>query len=261
MSIPIVRTFADAEAVSRAAADEFVRRAAEATAERGRFAVALSGGSTPQHLYQLLAEPPYRGRVNWGHVEVFWGDERCVPPDHHDSNFRMANEAMLAKLPLRPGHVHRIEAERPDRDAAARDYQAAIARAFGVDPAGAPPAFDLILLGMGPDGHTASLFPETAALEETARWVVVNYVPKFAADRITMTYPILDRAHELLFLVAGADKAERLAEVLEGSPDPRRLPSQRVRPLNGRQLWYVDRAAAARLIGPLAGGAERGANA
>ena len=253
MTIPIVRTYADAEAVSRAAADEFVRRATEAVAERGRVAVALSGGSTPQGLYRLLAEPPYRGRVDWGRVEIFWGDERCVPPDHHDSNYRMAKEAMLSKLPIPPGHVHRIEAERPDRDAAARDYQAVIARVFGVDPAGPPPAFDLILLGMGPDGHTASLFPGTAALDEKTRWVVVNHVPKFAADRLTMTLPILNRAREVLFLVDGGDKAERLAEVLEGMPDPRRLPAQAVRPTDGRLLWYVDRAAGARIVGMIAG--------
>ena len=234
MTIPIVRTYADAEAVSRAAADEFVRRATEAVAERGRFAVALSGGSTPQGLYRLLAEPPYRGRVDWGRVEIFWGDERCVPPDHHDSNFRMANEAMLAKLPLRPGHVHRMEAERTDRDSAAREYQAEIARAFGVDANGEPPAFDLILLGMGPDGHTASLFPHTAALGETKRWVVINHVPQHNTDRMTLTYPVLNRAREVLFLVAGADKAEPLAEVLQGPPDPQRLPSQRVRPADGR---------------------------
>jgi 6-phosphogluconolactonase len=165
----------------------------------------------------------------------------------------MAKEAMLSKLPIPPGHVHRIEAERPDRDAAARDYQAVIARVFGVDPAGPPPAFDLILLGMGPDGHTASLFPGTAALDEKTRWVVVNHVPKFAADRLTMTLPILNRAREVLFLVDGGDKAERLAEVLEGMPDPRRLPAQAVRPTDGRLLWYVDRAAGARIVGMIAG--------
>ena len=254
MTIPLVRTFADPEAVSRAAADEFVRRAEEAVAERGRFAAALSGGSTPQGLYRLLAEPPYRGRVDWGRVEVFWGDERCVPPDHHDSNFRMAREALLSKVPVAPARVHRIEAERPDRDAAARDYQAVIARAFGVPADGPPPALDLVLLGMGPEGHTASLFPDTTALAETKRWVVVNHVPKFAADRLTMTLPILNRAREVLFLVEGGDKAEILADVLEGMPDPKRLPAQAVRPTDGRVLWYVDRAAGARVVGMLAGG-------
>ena len=250
MSAPIVRIFPDAEAVSRAAAEEFIRRAAKAIAARGRFTVALSGGSTPKRLYELLAEPPLRSQVDWGRVEVFWGDERCVPPDNKESNYHTAREAMLSRLQFPPERVHRMEAERPDRDAAARDYQAVVARTFGVAADGPPPAFDLILLGMGPDGHTASLFPDTAALDETTRWVVVNHVPKFAADRLTMTYPILNGAREVLFLVAGADKADRLVEVLEGPPDPRRLPSQRVRPANGLLAWYVDRQAAARLTPP-----------
>ncbi len=248
MSAPIVRVFPDAEAVSRAAAEEFVRRAAEAIAARERFVVALSGGSTPKRLYELLAGPSLRSQVDWGRVEVFWGDERCVPPDNKDSNYHMAQEAMLSRLPIPPDRVHRMQAERPDLDAAARDYQAMIARTFGVDAgAPAPPAFDLILLGMGPDGHTASLFPDTTALAETTRWVVVNHVPKFAANRLTMTYPLLNSALEVLFVVAGADKADRLAEILEGPADPRRLPSQRVRPANGLLAWYVDRQASARL--------------
>lgn len=258
MTAAIVRLFTDAEAVSRAAAEEFITRAAEATAARGRFAVALSGGSTPQRLYQLLTEPAFRSQVDWSRVDLFWGDERCVPPDNKDSNYHMAQEAMLSRLPIPPGRIHRIEAERPDREAAAQDYQAVIARAFGIDAAGPSPALDLILLGMGPDGHTASLFPATKALDETARWVVVNHVPKFAADRLTLTYPILNSAREVLFLVAGADKAERLVEVLEGPDNPRRLPSQRVRPAAGLLLWYVDRQASARLTLPPVAAQQRG---
>jgi 6-phosphogluconolactonase len=245
-----VHVFADAEAVSQAAAQEFVRCARQAVAARGRFRAALSGGSTPQRLYQLLAEPPHRDQVDWAKVDLFWGDERAVPPDHKDSNYRMTREALLDHVPIPPSQVHRIEAERPDRDQAARDYQTTIARAFGVDPASPPPSFDVILLGMGPDGHTASLFPHTAALSETARWVVVNYVPKFATDRVTLTLPILNRAHEVLFLVAGADKAVPLAEVLQGPPDPQRLPSQSIRPA-GQLLFYVDGQAAARLNPPV----------
>ena len=248
MSPPIIRVFPDADSVSRAAAEEFVRRASDAVAARGRFTVALSGGSTPKRLYELLAEPALRSQADWGRVEWFWGDERCVPPDDGDSNYHMAREAMLSRLPIPPGHVHRMEAERPDRDAAARDYQAVIARTFGHDADGPPPAFDLILLGIGPDGHTASLFPHNAALDETARWVVaVRDVPKPPPDRLTLTYPVLNAAYEVLFLVAGADKAGVLAEVLEGPADPKRLPSQGVRPDNGRLVWFVDRAAAARL--------------
>ncbi len=187
--------------------------------------MALSGGSTPRRLYQLLAGEPFRGQVDWPRVEIFWGDERSVPPDNKDSNYRMAHEALLEALKLPAGHVHRMQAERADRDAAAREYQDEIARAFGVDANGGPPAFDLVLLGMGPDGHTASLFPHTAALGETKRWVVVNHVPQMNTDRMTLTYPVLNRAREVLFLVAGADKAERLDELLQGPPDPQRLPS------------------------------------
>jgi 6-phosphogluconolactonase len=247
MTTGTVRTFDNAEAVSRAAADEFVRCAGEAVAARGRFAVALSGGSTPRRLYQLLAGPPWRDRVEWDRVEVFWGDERCVPPDHPDSNYRMAREALLSHVPVPAGQVHRLEADRPDHDDATRAYQETLARAFG--SAAEPPRFDLVLLGMGPDGHTASLFPQTAALGQTARWVVANFVPKFDADRLTLTYPVLNRAREVLFLVCGADKADVLREVLEGPADPRRLPSQAVRP-EGALLWFVDRAAAARLTLP-----------
>jgi 6-phosphogluconolactonase len=246
MSPPIVKTYPDAEAVSHAAAEELIRCAGEAVAARGRFLVTLSGGSTPQRLYQLLAEPPYRDQVEWGKFEVFWGDERCVPPNHQDSNYRMAREALLERVPVPATQAHRMEAERPDRDAAARDYQAVIARVCGVSAGGPPPALDLVLLGMGPDGHTASLFPGTAALDETVRWCVTNHVPKFAADRLTLTVPLLNRARQVLFVVAGTDKAVPLAEVLEGPPDPHRLPAQLIKP-DGRLVWFVDRLAAAKL--------------
>jgi 6-phosphogluconolactonase len=242
----VTRIFDDAEAVSHAAADEFVRCGREAVAARGRFTVALSGGSTPRRLYQLLAGPPWEDRIDWGRLEVFWGDERCVPPDHPDSNYRMAREALLTRVPLPPAHVHRIQAERPDHDAVARDYQAEIARTFGVEAGGGTPSLDLILLGMGPCGHTASLFPSTAALNETIRWVVPNFVPKLNADRITFTYPMLNRGRVVLFLACGADKADVLREVLEGPAEPQRLPSQAVRSA-GMLEWFLDRAAAARL--------------
>jgi 6-phosphogluconolactonase len=260
MTERIVRIFADVGALSRAAAQEFVRRAGEALAARGRFAVALSGGSTPRQLYQLLAAEPFRSQVDWSRVDFFWGDERCVPPDHKDSNYRMAREALLDRLAVPGDHVHRMEAERADRDAAARDYQETLARVLGVLAGGEPPALDLVLLGLGPDGHTASLFPHTAALAEHSRWVVVNYVPKFGTDRLTLTAPVLNRGREVLFLVAGADKAEPLAEVLEGPPDPDRLPAQRIRPAHGRLVWFVDRQAAARLSPAVAGTGEGGAS-
>jgi len=247
MAPPQIRQVADAEQVSHHGAEEFIRIAREAVAVRGRFLVALAGGSTPRRLYQLLADTPYFEQVNWPRVEFFWGDERSVPPDHKDSNFRMATEALLHKLPIPACNLHRMQAERADPDAAARDYQDEIARVCGLSRDDEPPVFDLILLGMGPDGHTASLFPSTTALHEIKRWAVPNYVAKFSTYRLTMSYPLLNRAANVVFLVAGADKAHVLAEVLEGPADPERLPSQRIQPVVGHLTWFVDLDAAGRL--------------
>lgn len=243
----IVRRLANVNEVSRAAAEEFVRIAKAACTARDRCTVAMAGGSTPRLLYQLLAAEPFRSQVDWARVEFFWGDERAVPPGHADSNFGMANQALLTKLAMPAAQVHRMEAERADRDVAARAYQAELARVFGVSLEGDPPVLDLVLLGMGADGHTASLFPHTAALKETRRWVVANHVPKLNADRLTMTYPMLNRAANVLFLVAGADKALVLVQVLEGPPDHDRLPSQAIQPAAGSLTWLVDAAAAASL--------------
>lgn len=242
-----IRRCANAEAVSLAAAEEFVRAAGESIAARQQFVTALAGGSTPRRLYELLAAEPFCSRVEWSKVEFFWGDERCVPPDHQDSNFHMAQESLLRSIPIKPAQVHRLQAERADRDAAASEAQAEIARVFRVPADGPPPAFDLVLLGMGADGHTLSLFPHTEALQETARWVVPNYVPKLGAFRLTMTPRICNSARRVMFLVAGADKAASLAEVLEGASDPARLPSQLIRPAAGSLLWLVDEAAVERL--------------
>jgi 6-phosphogluconolactonase len=239
-----IRRFATAEEISRAAVAQVIERAQTAIAARGRFTIALSGGSTPKRLYQLLAEPALRGQIDWPKVECFWGDERSVPPDHPDSNFHMAHEALLTQVALTPEHIHRMEAERADRDAAADAYQAMIAQVFGSSQA---PVFDLILHGMGPDGHTLSLFPNTQALQEAQRWVVPNYVPKFKTWRMTMTPVLVNQAAYCLFLVAGADKAQALVEVLEGPRDPANLPSQLIRPTHGELIWFVDDAAAARL--------------
>jgi len=247
MPAPVIRQFADAEQVSRAAAEDVARLAREAVVARGRFTIAMAGGSTPRRMYELLAEPPFHDQLDWSKIEFFWGDERSVPPDHKDSNFRMAKLALLDKVPVPAASIHRIEAERADRDAAARDYQAQIARVFGVAATGEPPAFDLVLAGMGPDAHTLSLFPGTIALTETSHWVVPNYVDKFTTYRVTMTAPIVNRARCVMFLVAGPDKAAPLAEVLEGPLDTVRLPSQLVRPATGELLWLIDQAAAARL--------------
>lgn len=243
---PVIRILPDKEQICRDAAEEFVRLSRAAITARGRFTVALSGGSTPRGLYELLASEPARGQVDWAKVQFFWGDERCVPPDDPQSNYRMAHEAMLAKLPLTPAQVHRMPAERPDHDAAARDYQAEIARVFGISPDAAPPSFDLIYLGMGPEGHTASLFPDTPALKESVRWVVVQYVPKVKMDRMTFTPPLLNAASHVTFLIAGADKAAALAQVIEGVPAPNEYPAQLVRP-KGELLFLIDTAAAANL--------------
>jgi 6-phosphogluconolactonase len=246
MHTPLLRCFADVETLSHAAAMEFAQRAMEATAAR-HFTVALSGGHTPKRLYELLAAAPYRLQVDWSRVEVFWGDERPVPADDPQSNYRMANAALLQHVPISAKQVHRMPAERPDRDVAAAEYEAEIARVFGVPAMGSPPAFDLILLGMGPDAHTASLFPETAALKEAKRWVLPNYVPKMNTYRMTFSVPLINQARCVFFLVAGADKAVPLGEVLEGPRDPERLPSQLIQPVHGPAMWFVDVAAAAQL--------------
>lgn len=247
MHRPEIRQLADPEAVCREAAAEFVTAAQAATAARGRFTVVLSGGSTPRRLFELLTADPSRAQVDWTKVEFFWGDERAVPPDHPDSNFRLANETLLLRVGVPAARIHRLPADRADLDAAAAAYQAEIARVFGVSPEAAPPPFDLVFLGMGADGHTASLFPYTSALHENARWVVANHVPQLGVERLTLTPVIFDRAGCIIFLVTGTDKAAVLAEVLEGPVDPERLPSQLIRPVSGRVIWLVDRAAAARL--------------
>lgn len=242
-----LQTFADAEAVSQAAAREFERSATESIMARGKFTVALSGGSTPRRLYQILSEAPHRDLIDWSKVEIFWGDERSVAPDHADSNYRMASEAALTRLPIPAERIHRIQAERLDRDKAAQDYQSEIAKVCGVDPNGEPPVFDLILLGMGPDAHTASLFPGSTGLKETSKWMVPNWVEKFKTWRITMTRPMINKARQVLFLVAGKDKAEPMHHVFCGPSNPSLYPSQLICPTTGQLTWYVDVAAMAEL--------------
>jgi 6-phosphogluconolactonase len=248
---PTVRVLPDAAAVQRAAAEEFAARTEAAARARGAAFAALSGGSTPRGLHTLLADPtgPFRARVPWERLHVFWGDERCVPPDHRDSNYRMARETLLDHVPVPPSQVHRMAGEDPDparaADRYARELRAAFERHGRLD--GGWPRFDLVFLGMGPDGHTASLFPGTAAVHETARPVVALWVTKLSAHRITLTPPVLNRADTVLFLVTGADKTETLAAVLEGPAQPDVLPSQVVQPATGGAIWLVDAAAGARL--------------
>lgn len=238
-----VQVFADPAAVARAAAEEFTRRAAVAVRARGRFTVALAGGSTPKALYGLLAtEPAFRDRVPWGQTHLFYGDERHVGPHDKDSNYRMSREAMLDRLcpdPLPAGNVHRVPAENPDAGAAAAEYAATLEGFFG-----GLPRFDLVLLGMGPDGHTASLFPGTTGLREMDRLVVAAWVDKLSTYRITFSPPLLRAAAAVLFLVGGADKAPALRAVLEGPPESDRYPSQGITAHDGETIWLLDRAAA-----------------
>lgn len=245
MNQPDIRILADGEELSRAAAEEFVHLATQAVTASGRFAVALSGGTTPKALYHLLSDEGagFRPRVPWKRVHVFWGDERHVPPDHPESNYRMAREELLSRVPIPPENVHRIPAENPDAAKAAEEYAQTLRTFFGL-AAGAVPRFDLILLGMGPDGHTASLFPGTNAVRETARLVGAPWVEKLNAHRITLTPPVLNNAACVLFLVSGEEKAETLRAVLQGPYQPDRFPAQIVRPVDGHLLWMVDRAAA-----------------
>jgi 6-phosphogluconolactonase len=239
---PEIRIVPGAEVLFRAAAEEFAQAAEEAVRSRGSFTVALSGGSTPKGLYSLLAgDPNLRSRTPWESVHFFWGDERHVPPEHPDSNFRMAQETMLSRVPA--GHVFRIKGEIPDPSTAAQEYEQQL-RAFFTLFNGQFPVFDLVLLGMGPDGHTASLFPGTKALLEQHRLVVSNWVGKFFTHRITLTPPVLNHAAMVMFLVQGEDKALALKAVLEGPFEPDQLPAQLVRPENGRLLWLVDSTAA-----------------
>ena len=209
----------------------------------GLFRVALSGGSTPKKLYSKLAqEVKYRDAIPWNLIHFFWGDERTVSPDHEDSNFHMAREAMLRHIDVDESQIHRIPAEDPDVDMAASKYELEIRNHFNI-PSPEVPKFDLIFLGLGTDGHTASLFPGTEALRETNRLVVANYVEKLKTHRISITFPIINQAKCVIFLVCGEDKAIALKAVLEGPQNPELYPAQLVRP-EGRLVWLIDHAAA-----------------
>lgn len=233
---PEVRILATPSDLFHAAADELIK---QAKAKTGKFSVALSGGSTPKSLYSLLATEK-RSQVPWEKIYFFFGDERHVPPGHAESNYRMANEAMFSKVPVRPENIFRIHGEQ-DAEQAAQGYEQDLQKFFALKPAEFP-RFDLILLGMGPDGHTASLFPGSAALNETRRLVVANWVEKFNTYRITMTFPVLNHAACVIFLTSGPDKADMLREVLQNKDA--NLPCQQVRPVNGKLLWMVDQPAA-----------------
>ncbi len=236
-----------AAAVAQAAAKLFAGAASAAVTARGRARIAISGGSTPKAMFALLADPSqsFLGQVPWDSLDLFWVDERCVPPDHAESNFRMTSEAMLSKVPLPAAQVHRMEGEL-DPEIAASRYESELRNAFKLEGAETP-TFDLILLGMGDDGHTASLFPHTAALDEMSRLVVANHVPQKDTWRITLTWPVINQGREVAFLIEGAAKTQVLHDVLVGSYDPETKPSQLIRPAGGKLLFLLDNAAAAML--------------
>jgi 6-phosphogluconolactonase len=240
-----VRTLTTPQELFAAAAEEVIRAAGEALAQRGRFSIALSGGSTPKSLFNLLATNA-KSTLPWDRTFFFWSDERHVPPTDTQSNYRMADEAMLSKVPVPPGNVFRIPSENPDAAAAAAAYEQTLRTFFNVQ-AGELPRFDLILLGMGPDGHTASLFPGTAALQEKSRLVVANWVEKLRTNRLTFTLPLINAARSVVFLVSGIDKAPVLHEVLDGNAPGEQYPSKLVHPIDGKLIWFVDRAAASQL--------------
>lgn len=237
----------DAAALARRAAREFVEAAEEAVAARGLARVAISGGTTPRAAFELLADPaqPWRGRMPWRRLDLWWVDERSVPPDHPDSNYRMTRQALLDHVPLKPGQIHRIQGELDPEIAAAR-YEAEMRACFELEDAEFP-SFDLISLGMGADGHTASLFPGTAALGEMNRLAVANFVPQKGNWRVTLTLPVINRARRVFFLIDGADKAQALREVIVGARDPEDFPSQLVQPSGAILLWILGQSAAALL--------------
>lgn len=239
-----VATYPDSETLSHAAADYVVRIARESIATHGRFTLALSGGSTPKKLYSLLSKEPYRNQIDWALLEIFWSDERCVPPDNAESNYRMAQEALLSHVPISAQQIHRMPADQLDRNAASQEYTREMQRVFGTS---ALPHFDLLQLGMGPEGHTASLFPHQPSLHEEQRQVMHVSVPKPPPDRLTFTPPLLNAAVHVLFLVTGAEKAEAVQAVLEGPYQPDEYPAQLVRPSDGEVTWMLDSTAASML--------------
>lgn len=240
-----IAIYPDIDTLSHEAAQYIVRIASESIVTRGRFTIALSGGTTPRTLYGLLGSEPYRSQIDWALVDIFWSDERCVPPDSPDSNYHMAQEVLLSRIPIPAQQVHYMPADQPDRDAASQAYAEEMQRTFGTNGI---PSFDLIQLGMGPEGHTASLFPHQASLHEQQRLVIPVSVPKPPPDRLTFTPPVLNAARNVLFLVTGADKADALHAVLEGPYQPDEYPAQIVRPPHGEVVWMLDTAVAQNTI-------------
>lgn len=252
--MPGVVVCKDAESVALAAARYFVQWAWQAIGQDGKFNVALSGGNTPATLFGVLASPEFRGQVDWGRVEVFWGDERAVPPESKESNYGMARRELLIRVAIPGANVHRMEAEKPNIGRAAQDYEDLLREKLPLDSRGFP-RFDLIFLGLGPEGHTASLFPGVRGTRETSRWVSTPLVPKLGAKRMTLTLPVLNAGHRVMFLVAGAEKAEILYTVLAGASE-HPLPAQLVRVPDGQRIFLCDEAAAKLVLDEIAAKGE-----
>ena len=248
------RVYEGSDALAHAAAQHFTDRVKQSVEKRGRVRIAISGGSTPKATFALLADEnqPYSKEIPWDKVELFWVDERTVGPDDPDSNYRMTKEALLSKVPLNPEHVHRIEGEIDPEEASAK-YESVIRREFRLEGAEAP-RFDVVWLGMGDDGHTASLFPNTEGIRELGRIVYANHVAQKDTWRITLTWPVINEALDVVFLIAGADKAEPLERVFYGEYDPETTPTQLIQPKNGSLLFLLDKEAAAKLPKPDADG-------
>jgi 6-phosphogluconolactonase len=236
-----IQISSNANQLARKAAESFLEVGNQAIRENGRFSVALSGGSTPKAAYQLLRSPEFSAKIEWSSVHIFWGDERCVPPDHPDSNYRMTKATLLDHVPIPETNIHRMRGELEPQEAAAANEKD-LKQFFGDSP-----HFDLILLGMGIDGHTASLFPGTAAIHEENRWAAAHYVDKLSSWRITLTPAIINRAKSIIFLISGESKAQPLQRVLHGRFQPNLLPSQIIAPNNGTLTWLIDEAAASLL--------------
>lgn len=236
-----IHTYPDGDSLALAAADHFTDQAVTAISSRSRFAVALSGGSTPRTSYGLLASDSYLPKVDWRRVHLFFGDERCVPPDHPESNYRMVRETLVDHIPIPGENVHRIQGE-IEPEEAADDYEKTMRSFFGSNS-----SFDLVLLGMGIDGHTASLFPGTGAIREHDRWVVAHHIQNLGVWRISLTPAIINGAETVTFIVSGKNKAEMAKRVLEGPLDPKDLPAQIIRPARGKLYWLLDAEAASRL--------------
>jgi 6-phosphogluconolactonase len=235
----MIQVFTDRDALSQAAAELFARQAQSAVTAQGRFSVLLAGGETPRRTYELLALEPFRSQIPWPQVHLFWGDERCVPADDPSSNALMAHRAFIDSLLLSPEQLHPIRCDRmPDR--AAANYEAELRRFFGAQP----PRFDLVFLGLGEDGHTASLLPGSEALQEEVRWTAVTRRANEHFSRITVTSPLINQAALVVFLVTGRSKADVLQSILAAT-DQQQYPAQLIKPLRGTLYWWVDREAAA----------------